>query len=234
MGETYNDKLQKEMRQHVFEEKNKLFGYTPRILESALVTAHDTEKNPELTGVGCSPVLKNKDGKMVADLLTNNFGVWFQTFFGTVVSQLERAVIMVDRDSLSRTVNLNGDQLGNGGQWNNSDGGITYTAMQLGSGSTAPQRSDIDIETPLIGAPQVSPFSTTGNVSAWDSLNGVMSTIGSVVTAAIGGAVNEACLFGFFGYLAPASTFFLLAHDTIPTVGFIAGQTLNCEYSFQL
>ena len=227
------------MRTHVMEEKNRLFGYSPRILESSIVSVRTTEKNPELKGVSTSPLLKDKNGRIIADLINDNFGQWLSGIFSTGGTHATRGISITASDATTKTINAIGwDTSGgpSGQPWNDTTGTSDGTRFQIGAGTTPVTRGDVNIETAFGVGAQASPFVPSG-LGGFTKATGIVQSSGNVVTSTLGGVIAECALFGKWHHNATASSsaLFMLAHDNIsPTVTFLAGQTVNVEYSFQL
>jgi hypothetical protein len=232
-GRTFTERLQEDMRNHVMEEKNKLFGYSPRFLESSIVSVMTTEKNPELKGVSTSPLLKDKNGKIIADLLNDNFGQWLSGIFTTAAVSGLREISVINTASQTKTLRVAGNA--SGALWNGIDDGSDGTVFQIGAGTTEVTRGDVNVESDFGVGDQANPFPPSG-LGGFTKSTGIVQTSGSVVTSVLGGIIGECALLGNWKVIEDVgATLILLAHDNIePNVTFLAGQTVNVEYSFQL
>jgi hypothetical protein len=107
--------------------------------------------------------------------------------------------------------------------------GVTFcgAGIEVGTGSTAPTRSNYALVTPFMG------FMPTGN-SGYDPSTGNVTVSASEV-ATSGATITESGLF-FQAYTSAASAVedYLLFRDTFTGVGVTTGQTISVQYTFEL
>ena len=183
----------------------------------------------EIKGVGGSSLMQNKKtGEIVSDLVLNNFGI----LFAGVMSRfraVDKIVSLINKLGAPITLKAIGTsttfpQLGFGGIGN---------SFQVGSGSTAPDRADFDIETAFGTAPEdTNMFPATDPV--FNSGLGNFKMIASI-TAGGAGTINESIWIGRFLNTSNGTNEYAFFRDIIsPAVAFIAGQTIALEYTVQL
>jgi len=102
----------------------------------------------ELKGVGGSSLMKDKNGKIVSNLILTNYGNWLAAMFVEqgATGGVGPTFSATDVSSAVRTLRLYADS--GGPEFNpynfSANGGVL---MQVGSGTTPPTRADLAIET---------------------------------------------------------------------------------------
>ncbi len=181
-------------------------------------------ENDEIKGVGGSTVMERSDGKLVSNLILNNFGKWLTGIHKGGV--LTNSVELINNASVSRTVIIYAAAT------NFNDAVANRMRLQVGSGTTPPTRADIDIETPLSTAPEMMEFEST--VPVYNLTNGDFKNTG-VVTAGGSGTVNEAIMQALWIFNTGVTDLFTVYRDLIsPGQVFTIGQTIALEYTTQL
>jgi len=226
-GQTFTDKLKESMISHVLEVKEDRLGYTPRFTDIGMVVSHPTEKMPEIHGVGASVLLK-EDDNLVEDTVLNNFMAWFSGWFSP--PGITQTRIVKDRSGVDNNVIVVGS--GTPKIFNRiAAGSGRGTAVQVGSGTTIPLRTDVDIETPFLDNPQANASNT--NDGGWNSALGRVSVTKSIATTTSGGTVGEIGLFHFMNNNLDVRVITMITHDKItPGVPFLIGETLNTTCTF--
>jgi len=193
-----------------------------RSMSKVLVYCIDPKSN-EILGVGGSSLMQNKkNGKIVSDLISDNFGFMWTFFHRPPIS----AVLSVPYIQIAGTV---ASQLlyrtGGNGQWDSLGGMI-----QVGSGTTPPDRTDFKIETPFVGGPEATIGGIAG-FSVYSSATGKITGIARQISPTAGsGTVNESALFQRWRNLV----IYLLAKDSIsPGVSFTAAKNIVVDYTWQ-
>jgi len=196
----------------------------------------------ELKGVGGSSLMKDKNGKIVSNLILTNYGNWLAAMFleqgaGGAVGPTFSAN---DVGSVARTMRFYADFSGpETNPYNfSANGGIL---VQVGSGSTAPARSDVDIETAFGTAPEdaffvAEPASVQFSAGRpiYNPTNQDFKMLGKI-NAGGAGTINEAVL--FWRWLDTAGTlrdFAVFRELVSPSLTFIIGQSIITEWTFQL
>ncbi len=182
------------------------------------------DKN-EILGVGGSTLMKEKKtGKIESNLILDNFGKWLSANWkgGT----LGLGVALLDEFGTPRFFNI----YTNTNQYNNAS--AFRFLMQVGAGTTAPARTDFDLETPFVTGTEALRFEST--IPFYNATVFNFKNTGSV-TAGGTGTVNEAVIQPIWRDSALASRVVTLYHDLIsPGVPFIPGQTIALEYTTQI
>ena len=114
--------------------------------------------------------------------------------------------------------------------WNNSSAGVS--SIQIGSGVTAPEVDDFNIETALPVAPENVKKTVVGSAGFNPTISRV--SIGTNIGPTGGaGTINEVC---FFTNMRGSGTHtFLMSHDAVsPGVAYGIGDTIFAQYFFQL
>lgn len=215
-GKSYNSKTMLDADRYMKEQIKSFYGgHIPSFKESATIVCHD---KGEIKGIGAS---------CVDDLILDNFG---KLLAGLIRSPVTGAssITMTNESNLVKTINV----------WNtvapafNVVGNNIGTYTKMGSGATAPARTDYKIETNLLTAPE-SGYQNTGN-GGWNSALGKMTTANTIISGG-SGTVKESGLVGIYADNASVVTGFLLAHDAItPNVDFVIAQNLTCQYVFTM
>jgi hypothetical protein len=146
-----------------------------------------------------------------------------------------RGLTAINSNSLTKTINAAGLISPASTQvWNTAEVSNSGTRFQIGTDGTEVTRDDVNIGAAFTVGLQASPFAPSG-LGGFNSTTGIAQTSGNVVTSTSGGIIEECALFGDWRATDSAKHLFMLAHDNIlPNVTFLAGQTVNVEYSFQL
>lgn len=230
VGKTFTQKLNSKMADYFEERKFRELGFIPR--PGAIAMVHTLE-NGAIKSVGASAP---------QDIINNNFGKWLaamhtipSTTLGTAsLSEIGGAgggspPVRTDGDALQRPW----WSIVRGDTFNSGSRGETY--IQIGLGFNTPLVDDFDIETAFPDSPEADKTLTPDG--------GYSPTVGRVqVGVNIGpttgtGTVRELGIFQDWQTLLPAPSggFYMLSHDEIsPGVDFIVGETLFCQYFWQL
>jgi len=179
----------------------------------------------EIMGLGGSTLLKDKNGKIISNLILDQFGILLAGMFkgGTLI----KSVVINDINNFASTLIVNSLSLVNFNERND----ITVL-FQVGSGVTAPTRQDFFIETAFGTAPEQSGIAT--GIPVWNSGLGNFKNIGSIIAGGAG-TINETILRPNWQDSGSVFRSFTLFRDIIsPGVPFIAGQTIAVEYTVQL
>jgi len=183
----------------------------------------------EIKGVGGSTLMRDKNGKIISNLILDQMGILLSRIF-LGKPQGSTNANMKDENGVTRTtrVFLAGATF------------ITFIAgvgnemgavLQIGSGTTPPLRTDFDIDNPF----SVSPESDNNNASdpVYDSNTGSFKS--SIAIQAGGtGTINESALKNTWNSLATPQVFTAFRDIISPAQSFIAGQTIVLEYTIQL
>ncbi len=180
----------------------------------------------EIKGVGGSTLMKTKDGKIVSNLILDNFGVWLAAIFRKNVGG-NLAITMPDDGGVIRNVHIyNLSPLFNSGLGNSG------SALKVGSGTTAPTRSDFEIETDFVASPENLDFAL-GSSPTYFSGPGNFQSAGSIIAGG-SGTVNESVHELIFNAQAVQRTFTIFRDIITPAQAFLAGQTIALSYTIQL
>ncbi len=184
-----------------------------------------TDKN-EILGLGGSTLMKDKNGKIVSNLILNNFGIFLGGIFKAFLLG-NKTVVLKSTVDPNETVNTYGGNVF--GKTSVNFGSF----LQIGSGTTPPVRQDINIETSF-GTPPESSFLTTVSDPVFNSGLGNFKYSVSI-NAGGSGTINESVSFLKFTTNVLNFRNFAMFRDIIsPGVPFIAGQTIALEYTVQL
>ncbi len=210
-GETINDRITKDCSKFLHENKK----LSPS--EACLIQVCDP-KTKEILGIG---------GSEPSDLFLTFLGefwefFWRVPFSGGLTNQY------TDTSNILRTVQMQGV----GGGFFPYSQGSTGTGFQVGSGSTAPARTDIGIENPFITSPE-SGILPTGN-GFYDSVLGTISA-STLIVAGGSGTISEAVAIWKINTTANVGRFFAWARDLIsPSVSFVPANTITITWTWQL
>jgi len=186
-------------------------------------------ENNEILGLGGSTMMKDKNGKIVSNLILNAFGVLLNGLFDpqravnrevNVIDTLNQSEVLRFYTSITANfVRQQGTQLG--------------TLLQVGAGTTSPARSNFIIETVFGTSPESSPFGISPTPTYNSSLGNITRT-GSIVAGG-NGTINESVMQVQWINSAGIQKIFLLFRDSIsPGVPFVVAQTIALEYKVQL
>lgn len=227
-GMTYTDKLHRALTRGIFEEHAKFSDGSVSNIEKAMVYCLEP-RTKEIISLGGSSLLKGrKTGRIIPDLIVNNFGLWLSGLFAPSTTT-NISVNLTDSGGLVKALQTysSGDAF--------SLCGASYpvgTLIKMGSSSLAPQRSDYKINTSLGSSPESNAIFT--NLGSYTSSNTIVCQADANPTGG-SGAVNEIGLHGQWFISTPATDDFLIAHDSItPTVNYTAGFLLRGAYTWQI
>ncbi len=193
---------------------------TRRTIDASCVAALRSLKDRRIREIGFSSP---------SDLFTNNWGVLLSHFIQVPGGEAV-GYTMVDTANSARTNSTSYGKVYGGGNymqfWNNSSCGFQF---QLGSGSTAAQRSNYNIQTAFATAPESAKFQIGQSASASGTI-----TLGAVISAGGSGTVNELCMFVTVYWHSTSPATFLVARDIVTAVPFVAGNPLCASYSITL
>ncbi len=185
--------------------------------------------NEEIQGVGGSTMMQDKDGKIVSNLILDNFGEIMNALHAGNPAPIGLAVNVKDTGGSARQLRF---YLNNNWQ-DTAFGGADGINTQIGSGITPPARTDFKIETAFVTVPESQGITMT-NLPVWNSALGQITTTGSVVAGG-SGTVNEAVLTSLLQTLATIQKRFAYYRDIIsPGVAFVPTQNIVLDYLVQL
>jgi len=184
------------------------------------------DKN-EIKGVGGSTLIKDKNGKIISNLIVDNFGEILNALHAGQPAPFALVVNVVDTSGNARQLRF---YLTSNWQDPPRTDGIN---TQIGSGTTPPTRSDFNRETPFGTAPE-NGFITMTNLPIWNSALGQIVTAGSIIAGG-SGTINEIVLTSLINDLSNIQRRILYYRDIIsPAQSFIAGQNIFVQYTIQL
>ncbi len=181
-------------------------------------------KNNEILGLGGSTLMKDKDGKIISNLILDNFGKFLAGIFkgGLITNN----VALKNQANVGQTFNIYGVTNLFNAQSN------FRSLLRVGSGNTPPTRQDFFVETVFGTAPESNAFESA--IPVFNSGLGNFKNVGSI-TAGGSGTINESILFNVWDNSANVNELTTLFRDIIsPGVSFIAGQSIALEYTVQL
>jgi len=192
-------------------------------MEKALCYVVDKE---EIRGVGGSSLMQNKKtGEIESDLLLNQYGLFMASLLkgGTAI----RTATMNDINNASRIINVY-----NTATLFNDANSLGDVELQVGSGSTAPARTDFAIETAFGTSPEDASFNSS--VPVYSDVNFNFKNSGQI-TAGGSGTVNESIFQILWRDSTVNNRIFTMYRDTIsPGVPFVASQSIFLEYTTQI
>jgi len=148
----------------------------------------------------------------------DNFGEVFAGIFTPTVNKPTRIVNLIDSSGTPRTVDVY-DGISDT-CFNDSQAGF----MQVGKGTAPVTRQDEDIEVPFSnGGIEDSRFSNP--TGGYNSVLGKVSISGQLSPTFGAGTITEVCKFNRWN-----GFFFLIYHDLVAGVGFIATEQINVTY----
>ena len=217
VGYTQKEKVVMEATKILLENKAKALGYLPKPAEVSLVIASE---NGEIKSIG---------GSTPKDLINNNWGKMFASWFRTTIIAGGPIISLDDDGGVAKTIRI-GSSSGPGA-WNNATGGSRF---QVGQGSTPAARANLAIETPFANAGPEDSLQNTG-VGGWSSGLGQATIVAIIGPVAGAGTVTETVDMWFFSDTVPSGHNFLMARDIIsPGVDFVAAQSLTVTYTWQM
>jgi len=187
------------------------------------------DKN-EIKGVGGSTMMKDKDGKIISNLILDQFGIFLAKITGRNAGG-QRLINI--KDILGTNHNLEIYSVSNVVNFNRTTAGARGFLVQIGSGSVVPARTDFKINTAFGVAPENTQFNAVSD-PVYNSGLGNFKYIASI-TAGGAGTINESI--GMYNWVAQTNVakLFCAFRDIIsPSVSFIVGQSIVLEYTVQL
>ncbi len=184
-----------------------------------------TNKN-EILGVGGSTLMKNKNGKIVSNLILDNFGqIMAGFFFGNPASNATS--VLIDVGGTPRNLlHFSPTNF-------NTDTNLLGMLHRVGSGNNAPARDDIEIQTSFGTAPEDADYNATAANPVFDSPSGTFKSTGAIVAGA-GGTVNELILKAKWKVGASSFDFSLFRDSVSPGQSFVASDTITTEFTVQM
>jgi len=178
----------------------------------------------EIKGVGGSTLMKDKDGKIVSNLILDPLGrVLALLFRGNPAPSV--SVGITDEDNIGRAVRAYTGQ-------NYTQQNAKGCLHKVGSGSTAPTRTDIDVETDFGTAPESANVDSSDPV--FDSASGTLKSVSSM-SAGGSGTINESVMKNGWNDTTANLRLFSMFRDIIsPAVSFLASESIVLEYKLQL
>jgi len=226
IGKEFNDKLNDVMYEYFMKRKFSELGFIPR--PGAIAMVHTLEDG----------MIKEVGASEPGDIINDNFGKWLAAMCSpssggqNVANQKiggPGGPNPIDITNTSRTKYYYNDTNFQDA-WNSSSAGVS--SIQIGSGLTAPDVSDFNIETPFVSVPEnaAKTVVSSGGYSPGNFRVNVGTNIGPTGGS---GTINEVCLFTTMR--GGGTHTFLMSHDAIsPGVGFGIGETIFVQYFFQL
>ncbi len=224
IGKTFNDKLNTEIADYLTQRKFEVLGFIPR--PGAIAMVHTVDESGGIKALG---------GSDPFDIINDNFGKWLAGMCAPLFSGLNPPGALIgqgnpplDIGAVARTIYYYNQSGADG--WNASSAGVSF--IQIGSGLTAPDVADTNIETAFPSAPESLRTTVIGSGAYAPSIGRVSTgtNIGPVTDA---GTINELCL--FTNMRGSGTHTFLMSHDAInPAVPFIIGETIFAQYFFQI
>lgn len=234
VGYTAKQKVLMDAHKFILEQHRKYqngFGM-PKVVISCI----DPKTNEILGLGGSSLLLHKKTGKIVPDLILNNFGIYFAGSFRAVGGGTT-TVVLKDDGAVDRNVRTYSADTGTSlsTATNGVGAAVTLgTKIKMGSGTTTPARADTAIQTALATAPESGYLDT--NSGGWTVNNTVIYQADANPTGG-SGTVNEAGTFGEWTHTLTSTSKadFMLTRDAVsPGVAFTAGKLLRAAYTWTL
>jgi len=220
-GKTINEKILADCRNYLLEEKLRITQKNPN--EVSIVHVEDP-KTKEIISIG---------GSVPSDLITDALGFMMQEHFRIPVGGIiDTPLIFIAEDGVARSLRLLYSSPTILTAYNSAIG-TRGGQVKIGQGSSAVNRSDFDIETPFVTSPESLPINIQPPV--YDNVLGQIEFF-ALVQAVGSGTVSE---IGFFINWRDITTNgtrrYMIAHDLVlPTVSFVAGQTIAVNWLWQL
>jgi len=216
-GKTINERITKDCSNYLLEEKLRITQKNPN--EVSLVTVSDP-KTKEIISMG---------GSTPSDLILDAFGfLWQEHIRIPVGGSVVTPSIFKAEDGVTRAFRII-DPL----TAYNKPLGTRGGQIKIGQGSTAPARSDFDIETPFVTSPE----SLAQNVTApfYDNILFQIQFFSSL-QAGGSGSISEIGFFCFWRDVTTGGTRrYMLAHDLIsPGQAFVASQIITMNWTWQI
>jgi len=220
-GETINDRIVKDCSNYLSEEKLRITQKNPN--EVSLVSVLDP-KTKEIISIG---------GSVPSDLITDAFGLMWSQHNRVVVGGTVDFAGLIAEDNVARTIRF--INVGTPVNTRYNEGNLPNAGGQvkIGQGSTAPARSDFDIETPFVTSPESLPVNVSPPV--YDNVLNQIDFF-TIQQAGGSGTISEIGFFLLWRDLTTGGTRrYMIAHDLIsPTVSFIATQTITVNWIWQI
>lgn len=228
IGREYNEELNEKIADYFQKRKFEKLGFIPR---PGIIGVVHTLEDGMIKGIG---------GSDPYDIINNNFGKWLGSWFSVPSNAFADSRCLVGLGDPPLDINGTGHGTGFDAIYGQQNGGGNWSAasglsrMQIGSGSTAPTVSDINIETPFVGGIESTRVLVAGG-SGYAPTIGRVSTAANIGPVTNGGTINELCLFTDMSTRFPQNFTFLFSHDTIsPGLPFVGGETIFAQYFWQL
>jgi len=189
-------------------------------------------QNGEIKGVGGSSLMKDKKtGEIVSDLILDNFGLWLTGICRSNVGTT-KVVVLKNRSAVDKNVNVYSTETQS--FFSRTNSGAKGFLVQVGSGTTAPARTDTNIETAFGTSPESINFTSTTD-AVYNLTNSNFKFLGSI-TAGGSGTINESIMLSFWEQVVGGSPdSFVMFRDIIsPGQSFVPGQSIALEYTVQL
>lgn len=173
-------------------------------------------------------------GSLPGDLFVDNFGLTLSSFFTPPIA----AGVIGPSVSVKNTAGAAKTIAGWGTSGTATDFGffgVTTSGgqgslIQIGSGLTAPARSDVAIQTAFSTAPENALFNT--GIGSYSAGSGTITLSGSITAGNENGTINEALLV-LFGNITASNTQFdmAIAHDATTATAFSNAKSITVQYS---
>jgi len=187
------------------------------------VLCYVVDKNV-IKGVGGSTLMKDKDGKIVSNLILDGLGKCLALLFRSNPSPTN-SVNIRDENNINRTFRAYTGQ-------NYTNQVAKGCRHKVGQGSTAPARTNFDIETDFGTSPESDNVDSSDPV--YDSASGSQKSVSSM-SAGGSGTINESVMKNGWNDSTANLALVSMFRDIIsPAVSFIAGQSIVLEYKLQL
>jgi len=180
--------------------------------------------NGEIKGVGGSTLIKDKNGKIVSNLILDNFGIWLAGLFKG--GNFSNTVALKDLSDVAHAIRIYGTSV----FFNEA---VTFRMLLfVGSGTNVPARTDFFVQTSFATAPESGGLECS--VPVYNLANSNFKNL-ATITAGGSGTINESVFSSFWRDTANVSRQFSLFRDIIsPGQAFVVGQTISLEYTVQL
>jgi len=186
-------------------------------------------KEDEIKGVGGSTLLQNKKtGEIESNLIMDNFGFWLSSIYRRRTTATGPNPTLTDNANIGQAVRGYGASV----HFNESNRSLG-SRLAVGSGVTAPTRTDFNIETRFATAPEMNDFFPASD-PVYNATNGNFSIVGSI-TAGGTGTVNEGMEFQRYQATSASDFIFAMFRDIIsPGQPFVISDTISLEYTVQI
>jgi len=223
IGQSFNEKNKFEAEKILNEIHSKAENRTINKKALCYVT-----KNGLIRSVGGSTLMMDKNGKIFSNLILDGFGEFLTAIFSKVNSAFKS---FNSPDSLG--VSENFGAYGSSSTFNLRTGSGTGVQLQVGSGITAPARTDFNVQTAFGTAPEDNRVDVTTD-SVWNSGLGNFKQNMAIIAGG-SGTINESVMFARWSNSGVVLKILALFRDIIsPAQAFIVGQTIALEYTVQL